>query len=159
MALGPCKQYFVMLSEGLNLSSRADIYTIWSMARAGLSGSEPGADLSAWLAKIMAWLSGSTAPSQAICITTLLHPLTPLGLWRHISRKLKALLRQVMHSTMIWNSSKTQIVMLPWMTPMSYPSKVWQFRDSVTGKWRSRGIGTCEQQTDLMTLYLLLGLF
>ena len=39
------------------------------MARAGLSGSEPGADLSAWLAKIMAQLSGSTAPSRAVYIT------------------------------------------------------------------------------------------
>ena len=39
------------------------------MARAGLSGSEPGADLSAWLAKIMARLSGSTAPSRAVYIT------------------------------------------------------------------------------------------
>ena len=41
------------------------------MAQAGLSGSEPGADLSAWLAKITARLSGSTAPSQAVYITTL----------------------------------------------------------------------------------------
>ena len=41
------------------------------MARAGLSGSEPGADLSAWLAKIMARLSGSTALSQAVYITNL----------------------------------------------------------------------------------------
>ena len=40
------------------------------MARAGLSGSEPGADLSAWLAKIMARLNGSTAPSRAVDITT-----------------------------------------------------------------------------------------
>ena len=40
------------------------------MARAGLSGSEPGADLSAWLAKIMARLSGSTAPSRAVYITS-----------------------------------------------------------------------------------------
>ena len=39
------------------------------MARAGLSGSELGADLSAWLAKIMARLSGSTAPSRAVYIT------------------------------------------------------------------------------------------
>ena len=29
-----------------------------------------GADLSAWLAKIMAWLNGLTALSQAIDITT-----------------------------------------------------------------------------------------
>ena len=34
------------------------------MARAGLSSSEPGADLSAWLAKIMAWLNGSTARAE-----------------------------------------------------------------------------------------------
>ena len=34
------------------------------------SGSELGADLSAWLAKIAAWLSGSTALSQAVDITT-----------------------------------------------------------------------------------------
>ena len=34
------------------------------MARAGLSSSEPGADLSAWLAKIMAWLNGSTARAK-----------------------------------------------------------------------------------------------
>ena len=44
------------------------------MARASLSSSEPGADLSAWLAKIMAQLNGSTAPSQAICITSLRCP-------------------------------------------------------------------------------------
>ena len=44
------------------------------MARAGLSGSEPGADLSAWLAKIMARLSGSTAPSRAVYITTQQYP-------------------------------------------------------------------------------------
>ena len=71
MAPRPCKQYFVMFSEGLKLSSRSDIYTTWGMARVGLSGSEPGADLSAWLAKIMARLSGSTAPSWAVYITSL----------------------------------------------------------------------------------------
>ena len=27
MAPGPCKQYFVMFSEGFKLSSRSDIYT------------------------------------------------------------------------------------------------------------------------------------
>ena len=70
MALEPCKQYFVMFSEGLKLPSRFDIYTTWGMARAGLSGSELGADLSAWLAKITARLSGSMAPSRAICITS-----------------------------------------------------------------------------------------
>ena len=47
------------------------------MARAGPSGSEPGADLSAWLAKIMARLSGSTAPSRAVYITTRKFPLPP----------------------------------------------------------------------------------
>ena len=41
------------------------------MAQAGLSSSEPGANLSAWVAKIMAWLNGSTALSQVICITRL----------------------------------------------------------------------------------------
>ena len=35
-------------------------------------------------------------------------PLTPLGLWKHASWKLKALLHPVMHSTRIWNSSKTR---------------------------------------------------
>ena len=69
MAPGPCKQYFVMFSEDLKLSSRSDIYPTWGMAWAGLSGSELGADLSAWLAKIMARLSGSTALSQAVYIT------------------------------------------------------------------------------------------
>ena len=39
------------------------------MARAGLSGSELGADLSAWLAKKMARLNSSMAPSRAIDIT------------------------------------------------------------------------------------------
>ena len=39
------------------------------MARAGLSSSELGANLSAWLAKIMARLSGSMALSQAVDIT------------------------------------------------------------------------------------------
>ena len=63
-----------MFSEGLKLSTRSDIYTTWGMARAGLSGSEPGADLSAWLAKIMARLSGSTAPSRAVYITTQQYP-------------------------------------------------------------------------------------
>ena len=70
MAPGPCKQHFVMFLEDLKLSSRSDIYTTWGMAWAGLSGSEPGADLSAWLAKIMARLSGSTAPSRAVYITS-----------------------------------------------------------------------------------------
>ena len=71
IALGPCKQYFVMFSEGLKLSSRSDIYTTWGMARAGLSSCELGADLSAWLAKITARLSGLMALSWAIYITTL----------------------------------------------------------------------------------------
>ena len=70
MALGPCKQCFTMFSEGLKLSSRSDIQITWGMAQTGLSGSELGADLSAWLAKIMAQLNGSTAPSWAVCITT-----------------------------------------------------------------------------------------
>ena len=69
MAPGPCKQYLVIFSEDLKLSSGSDIYTTWGMAQAGLSGSELGADLSAWLAKIMAWLSGLTAPSRAVYIT------------------------------------------------------------------------------------------
>ena len=38
------------------------------MAQAGLSGSEPGADLSAQLAKITAQLNSSMALSQAVCI-------------------------------------------------------------------------------------------
>ena len=38
------------------------------MAQASLSSSELGADLSAWLAKITARLSGSTAPSRAVDI-------------------------------------------------------------------------------------------
>ena len=59
-----------MFSEGLKVSTRSDIQATSGMARAGLSGSEPGADLSAWLAKIMARLSGSTAPSRAVCITS-----------------------------------------------------------------------------------------
>ena len=70
MTLGPCKQSFKMFSEGLKVSSRSDIQATWGMARASLSGSEPGADLSAWLAKIMAPLSSSTALSRAVCITT-----------------------------------------------------------------------------------------
>ena len=70
MASGPCKQYFVMFSEGLKLSSRSDIYTTWGMAWASLSSSELGADLSAWLAKIMAQLGGSMAPSRAVYITS-----------------------------------------------------------------------------------------
>ena len=49
------------------------------MARAGLSGSEPGADLSAWLAKMTAWLYGSPAPSWTICITTYWEPLFNSG--------------------------------------------------------------------------------
>ena len=69
MALGPCKQCFILFSEGLKLSSRSDIQRTWGMAQAGLSSSEPGADLSAWLAKITAQLNGSMAPSWAICIT------------------------------------------------------------------------------------------
>ena len=40
------------------------------MAQASLSDSELGADLSAWLAKIMAWLNSSTALRRAVCITT-----------------------------------------------------------------------------------------
>ena len=40
------------------------------MAQASLSSSELGADLSAWLAKIMAQLSGLMAPSQAVDILT-----------------------------------------------------------------------------------------
>jgi hypothetical protein len=39
------------------------------MARAALSGSELVTDLSAWLAKIMARLTGSSAPSRAVCNT------------------------------------------------------------------------------------------
>ena len=39
------------------------------MAQASLSGSELGADLSAWLAKITAQLSGLTALSRAVDIT------------------------------------------------------------------------------------------
>ena len=41
------------------------------MAQAGLSGSEPGADLSAQLAKITARLNGLMALSRAVCITTM----------------------------------------------------------------------------------------
>jgi hypothetical protein len=40
------------------------------MAQAALSGSELVADLSAWLAKIMARLTGSSALSRAVCNTT-----------------------------------------------------------------------------------------
>jgi hypothetical protein len=40
------------------------------MARAALSGSELVADLSAWLAKITARLTGSSALSRAVCNTS-----------------------------------------------------------------------------------------
>ena len=43
------------------------------MDQAGLSGSEPRADLSAWLAKITARLSGLMALSLAVCITNSLN--------------------------------------------------------------------------------------
>ena len=70
MTLGPCKQCLKIFSEDLKVSSRSDIQTTWGMARASLSSSELGANLSAWLAKITAQLIGLTAPSQAVCITT-----------------------------------------------------------------------------------------
>ena len=81
------------------------------MARASLSGSEPGADLSAWLAKIMARLSGSTAPSRAVYITTNtasgmeLSCISTMDGEKHVARKHRAIAQAGFEPSYDWPST------------------------------------------------------